>query len=76
MTGGGRDTDGKGTSGMVDEKEGAPSSPGGAASGLQPGGTIPGGGPGASTGSLGTGGASSGGTATGEAAKDPTTARH
>ena len=38
---------------------------GGIASSLQPGGTSPGGGPGASTGSIGTGGGSTGGNATG-----------
>jgi len=37
----------------------------GLSSGLQPGGTIPGGGTGASVGSLGTGGGSTGGAATG-----------
>ena len=66
---GGADTDGEGTTGIVDEKPGAPASPGGAASGLQPGGTIPGGSPGTSVGSLGTGGGSSGGTATGSQKK-------
>ena len=74
---GGEDTDGSGTQGIIDEKEAArPASPGGAASGLQPGGTIPGGGPGAGEGSIGTEGASSGGTPSGEAAKDPTGSRH
>ena len=39
----------------------------GAATGLQPGGTIPGGGPGTSTGSIGTGGGSTGNKPTGTA---------
>ena len=43
----------------------------GAATGLQPGGTIPGGGPGTSTGSIGTGGGSTAGQATGNAANSP-----
>lgn len=37
----------------------------GLSSGLQPGGTLPGGGPGASVGSIGTGGGSTGGASTG-----------
>lgn len=42
-----------------------PSSGNGLSSGLQPGGTLPGGGPGASVGSIGTGGGSTGGASTG-----------
>jgi hypothetical protein len=42
-----------------------PRNPGGLANRLQPGGTVPGGGPGASTGSIGTGGGSTGGAPTG-----------
>ncbi|MBB5712317.1 hypothetical protein [Sphingomonas xinjiangensis] len=40
----------------------------GLSSGLQPGGTLPGGGPGASVGSVGTGGASTAGAGTGNTA--------
>jgi hypothetical protein len=40
----------------------------GLSSGLQPGGTLPGGGPGASVGSIGTGGGSTGGASTGNVA--------
>jgi hypothetical protein len=46
-----------------------PTSPGGIASSLQPGGTIPGGSPGAGLGSIGTGGGSTAGKASGNAAK-------
>lgn len=42
-----------------------PSSGNGLSSGLQPGGTLPGGGPGASVGSIGTSGGSTGGAGTG-----------
>ena len=42
-----------------------PSGVGGIASGLQPGGTVPGGGPGTGAGSIGTGGGSTSGAATG-----------
>lgn len=42
-----------------------PGSGNGLSSGLQPGGTLPGGGPGASVGSIGTGGGSTGGASTG-----------
>ena len=42
-----------------------PGNPGGLATKLQPGGTVPGGGPGASTGSIGTGGGSTGAAPTG-----------
>lgn len=42
-----------------------PSSGNGLSNGLQPGGTLPGGGPGASVGSIGTGGGSTGGAGTG-----------
>ena len=61
-----------------DEREAAPRpvAPRGVGSGLQPGGTIPGGGPGTTTGSIGTEGESSGGSATGEKANDPTADRH
>jgi hypothetical protein len=47
----------------------APSSPGGIASPLQGGGTIPGASPGASMGSIGTGGGSSANESTGNASK-------
>lgn len=43
--------------------------PAGLSSGLQPGGTVPGGGPGAGMGSLGTGGGSTAGKATGTAGR-------
>ena len=62
MIEGGHDTDGEGTTGIVEEKDRAdrPPSSGGSgnalASGLQPGGIKPGGGPGATMGSIGTGG--------------------
>lgn len=46
-----------------------PSSGNGLSSGLQPGGTLPGGGPGASVGSIGTGGGSTGGASTGNASR-------
>lgn len=45
-----------------------PSAGNGLSSGLQPGGTLPGGGPGASVGSVGTGGGSTGGAGTGNVA--------
>lgn len=41
----------------------------GLSSGLQPGGTLPGGGPGTSVGSIGTGGGSTAGAATGNASR-------
>lgn len=47
----------------------APARPGGVASGLQRGGTVPGGSPGAGMGSVGTGGGSTGRTATGNVRK-------
>lgn len=52
----GDDSDGAGTRGMVDEKNAGDA--GGLESGLQSGGTTPGGGPGTSGGSIGTGGGS------------------
>ncbi len=42
-----------------------PANPGGLSTKLQPGGMVPGGGPGASTGSIGTGGGSTGAAPTG-----------
>ncbi|WP_210527931.1 DUF2934 domain-containing protein [Rubellimicrobium arenae] len=45
---------------------------GGLASGLQPGGIVPGGGPGATVGSLGTGGGSTGNAPTGDLGRGPT----
>jgi hypothetical protein len=55
----GDDSDGKGTGGMVDgEDAGGPRPDTGAATGLQRGGTTPGGGPGTGEGALGTGGGS------------------
>jgi hypothetical protein len=52
------------------DAEGGPTPPtgNGLSSGLQPGGTLPGGGPGASVGSIGTGGGSTGGAVTGNVA--------
>jgi hypothetical protein len=96
---GGEDSDGAGTSGMVEEttrparggetgttrvgmedSDGAdpagpiePTSGGsgnGLSSGLQPGGMVPGGGPGAMVGSLGTGGGSNANQATGDAGEN------
>ena len=52
----------------VDLEGTTPSAGNGLSSGLQPGGTLPGGGPGASVGSIGTGGASTGGAGTGNVA--------
>ena len=57
----------------VDEKANAgvgatPRTGNGLSSGLQPGGTLPGGGPGASVGSIGTGGGATGGAGTGNVA--------
>jgi hypothetical protein len=73
MTEGGHDTDGEGTSGIVEEKnrmDRPPSSGGsgnGLSSGLQPGGIKPGGAPGATVGSIGTGGGSDQDETTGDA---------
>jgi hypothetical protein len=64
----GADTDGEGTGGMVQKQDAGGAGPvepaadqgggSGLATGLQSGGTIPGGGPGATAGSIGTGGGS------------------
>jgi hypothetical protein len=72
---GGHDTDGEGTTEVIEEKDrdDQPPSSGsgnGLASGLQPGGTIPGGGPGAMIGSIGTGGGSNDNEATGDAGRN------
>ena len=72
MIEGGRDTDGAGTTGIVEEKDPADRrSSGGSgnalSSGLQPGGIKPGGGPGATVGSIGTGGGSDENETTGDA---------
>jgi hypothetical protein len=73
MIEGGHDTDGEGTTGIVEEKDRAdrPPSSGGTgnalSSGLQPGGIKPGGGPGATVGSISTGGGSDENEATGDA---------
>lgn len=75
---GGHDTDGSGTTGTVEEKtrgtkgddQDIDGEIGGLASGLQPGGTIPGGGPGAMVGSIGTGGGSNDNEATGDAGRN------
>jgi hypothetical protein len=74
---GGEDTDGEGTTGIVEEKNRGdsdrpigPASGGsrnGLSSGLQPGGIKPGGGPGAAVGSIGTGGGSDENETTGDA---------
>jgi hypothetical protein len=60
IEGGGHDTDGGGTTGIVEEKDRDSSGGSGnpLSSGLQPGGIKPGGGPGATIGSIGTGGGS------------------
>lgn len=78
IDGAGRDTDGSGTTGVVEEKTRGKDDEdrdidgeiGGLASGLQPGGTIPGGGPGAMVGSIGTGGGSNDNEATGDAGRN------
>jgi hypothetical protein len=73
MTKGGHDTDGEGTPGIIEEKDRAdrlPTSGGsgnGLSTGLQPGGIKPGGGPGATVGSIGTGGGSDENETTGDA---------
>ncbi len=62
----GRESEGSGGSGLGTTPAGdALGTVGGVASGLQPGGTIPGGGPGTGMGSLGTGGNSTAGDASG-----------
>jgi hypothetical protein len=67
------ETDGAGTGGMVrHEDAGGPIEPsgGGLASSLQPGGTNPGGGPGAMIGSIGSGGGSDEDEPTGDAGRN------
>lgn len=80
IEGGGHDTDGEGTTGIVEEKDRSDAdrpigptgggSGSGLSSGLQQGGIKPGGGPGATVGSIGTGGGSDENRATGDAARN------